>query len=245
MVAGAPVSAQSPSDDAAALAELRALQAEVASAAAEAEAARAQLRTAAAQRSAQVEQLQVRRQVLLGERDALLAQQTRLTAAVEGSAAPVEVADPHRPLFDEAYRLASDWIDGSLAFRAGDRRARLESIRDALEAGTTSSVGALARLWTFLSDEHRLCTEYGLDRQPVEWHGEPRLADVARIGMVMMVVRFGDGEVGAILPGDGVRVRPLTDAASVRAIQTLFDTLASSGVPDVALVPAWLLQEAP
>jgi hypothetical protein len=236
-----PISAQSP-DEAAleqAVVELRQAQQDVAAAAGRVDALREQLRQGAAGQTAWLAQLRLQHQALAGELAALgVAADVEQT---EGSAAPL--SDPHEWLFRELADRTRAWVDESLAYRHDERMARVQTIETAVDDGSTSALAGVSRLWDFLMDEHRLGASFQLDRTAIRIDDQTQLADVARLGMVVLYVRLADGRTGYVLPSMGNRAFVLPeDSAEDLAVHALFERLLTAAVPDVALPAVWAME---
>jgi hypothetical protein len=235
-----PVSAQSPDETALeqAVVELRQAQQDVAAAAGRVDARREQLRQGAAGQTAWLAQLRLQHQALAGELAALRASAEEQT---EGSAAPV--ADQHEWLFHELADRTRAWVDESLAYRHDERMARVQTIETAVDDGSTSALAGVSRLWDFLMDEHRLGASFQLDRTAIRIDDQTQLADVARLGMVVLYVRLADGRTGYVLPSMGNRAFVLPeDSAEDLAVHALFERLLTAAVPDVALPAVWAME---
>jgi hypothetical protein len=215
--------------------ELQALQQEVAALATENAALRERVRTGAAQSESWLRQLELQEQSLLGQRDALTGQ----LAAVPEEGSAQATPSSWMQLFEQTVAMTRSWIDRSLHYRLAERSERLNQIVDSVRAGVVSPLGGIARVWNLLHDEHQLCTDYGLDRQALLVAGQPMLVDVARLGMVALYIRLPDGRAGYLRPGDGDNVTLLNDRRATDAVLDLFQVLASSGIPDIRLVPVW------
>ena len=226
-----------PSDDSAELSiqELQDLQSEVAALATEISALRERVRTGAAQSESWLRQLELQERSLQGQRDALTGHLSAMPA--EGSVQGIPSSWTR--LFEQTVTMSRSWIDRSLHHRMTERTERLNQIVDSVRAGVVSPLGGIARVWSLLHDEHQLCTDYGLDRQSLVVEGQPMLVDVARLGMVALYIRLPDGRAGYLRPGDGDQVTMLTDRRATDAVLDLFQVLASSGIPDIRLVPVW------
>ena len=215
--------------------ELQDLQQEVAALATEISALRERVRTGAAQSESWLRQLELQERSLQGQRDALTGQVSAIPA--EGSMQ--EMPSSWMELFNQTVTMSRSWLDRSLHYRMTERTERLDQIVDSVHAGVVSPLGGIARVWNLLHDEHQLCTDYGLDRQSLVVEGQPMLVDVARLGMVALYIRLPDGRAGYVRPGDGDDVTLLSDRRATEAVLDLFHVLASSGIPDVRLVPVW------
>ncbi len=116
-------------------------------------------------------------------------------------------------------------IAASLPFARARRLAALDRITAGLRAETLAPRAAAGQLWRLLEDELKLCRETGLHSQPVELDGKRVLADVARLGMVALFFRAGDGRVGrAKKTAKGYRFVQVEGRAR-QGVLALFDAL--------------------
>ena len=84
-----------------------------------------------------------------------------------------------------------------------ERTAELAEIRKQLAQDVLTPHKAAKRLWTFYEDEIRLAEENGVYQQTVTVAGEEKLADVARLGMMMLFFKTPDGDYGRALKEHG------------------------------------------
>ena len=61
-----------------------------------------------------------------------------------------------------------------------------------------SAPRALNRLWNLFEDEFRIARENGVFRQEIVVDGSSQLADVVRLGTMMMYFRTSDGRLGSV-----------------------------------------------
>ncbi len=119
------------------------------------------------------------------------------------------------------------YIDQSLPFKKDERLAEVEEIRVQLETSIIPPNRAANRLWALYEDEIRLTRENGIYSQTIELDGQRLLADVAKIGTVMMYFRTADERYGQVLQtGDSWQFQPVSDPAAAASIANLFDSLA-------------------
>lgn len=130
-----------------------------------------------------------------------------------------------KPLYAESLAELRAYVERSLPFRRGERLAELDKIDDQLSSGLLTPPRALARLWTFAEDELRLARESGMYRQSIELAGEELLADVVRVGMVMLFFKTSDGSVGYAARSDGNwEYRRLEKREDQRLVEVLFES---------------------
>lgn len=101
-----------------------------------------------------------------------------------------------KPVVEAAIVSLTDKIQDGLPFKRDERLAALLEMREQLNSGVIPAHKVAARLWAFVEDELVLRRQSGVYRQVVELNGEQVLADVARIGMVMLYFRTGDARFG-------------------------------------------------
>ncbi|MFA9460013.1 DUF3450 family protein [Thiohalorhabdus methylotrophus] len=116
-------------------------------------------------------------------------------AGVEAEALEPKVADAIVTLKTRVRR--------GLPFKVAERVGELEDIRKQMATGVLTPHKAAKRLWTFYEDEIRLAEENGIYQQTVTVNGEEKLADVARVGMVMLFFRTPASQYGRAVRSDG------------------------------------------
>ena len=131
-----------------------------------------------------------------------------------------------RPVLLQALDALQLQVGQSLPFKQDERIAAINEIRTQIETGTLGAHRGANRIWGFIEDELRLTRENGLYAQTIELEGARVLADLAKIGNVMLFFRTEDGRVGAAeRDGQGWRWRRISDPAAEAQIATLFDAL--------------------
>lgn len=151
------------------------------------------------------------------------------------------------PIFEEAVEEVRAYVEGSLPFKRDERLSALKKIEDQHKAGLLTPPRAVSRLWTFLEDEFRLTRESGMYRQTIQLDGEDELADVIRVGMVMLYFKDPDGRVGyADRTDQGWTYKAFEGEDERRRVMALFDSMKKqirvgffelpNALPDQALV---------
>lgn len=134
-------------------------------------------------------------------------------------------AEDLAPIFDAALAGLRAHVDASLPFRRADRLAALDKVAEQRQSGVLSYERALSRLWSFVEDELRMTRESGVFRQTVELDGAEMLADVVRIGMVMLFFRTSEGRIGKTeKTAGGWRFVELDHSDARRRVRDLFDS---------------------
>jgi hypothetical protein len=129
------------------------------------------------------------------------------------------------PVFESALAAMRGYVSTSLPFRRDERLAELDKIQDQLETGLLTYPRALARLWSFIEDELRMTRENAMFQQTVVLGDQEHLADVVRVGMVMLFFKTDDGRVGYTrkTPEGWVFAQEL-DSDRRKQIRNLFDS---------------------
>jgi hypothetical protein len=145
----------------------------------------------------------------------------------ENLAAQAGVAtDVLKPVLLDAVDRLSASIQRGLPFKREERLAGLKELRDQIETDKLAAPRAANRLWAFLEDEFRLTRDNAIQRQTINVEGEAMLADVAKIGTVMMFFRTDDRRYGSVRrSGSDWNFVLASDKAEQERIAALFDAL--------------------
>jgi hypothetical protein len=131
-----------------------------------------------------------------------------------------------KPVVLQALDDLEAMIRSSLPFKTPERLAEVDALRRQVDTDVLTPHKAVSRLWSLYEDEIRLASENAVDRQAIQLNGEERLADVARLGMVMMYFRTSDGEYGRVVnAGGGWQYEMLPRSVDQDRVATLFDSL--------------------
>lgn len=145
------------------------------------------------------------------------------------------------PLFKESLEDVRAYVKESLPFRTTERLAELDKIAEQHDQGLLSASKALSRLWTFVEDEFRLTRESGLYKQAVEVNGQEHLAEVTRIGMVLLYFQVDDKLVGqAKRSGDTWKFEAIDDPDQKKLLLQLFESFKKQIRVGLFRVPASL-----
>jgi CII-binding regulator of phage lambda lysogenization HflD len=127
------------------------------------------------------------------------------------------------PAFAQQVATVRSYVSSTLPFRTRERLAELDSIEQQVKANLLTPQRAFTRLWSFVEDELRLTRESGLYRQTIKTAEREQLADVVRIGMVMLFFRTGDDSFGyAVRTANGWSYRTEQDPENRKRILALF-----------------------
>jgi len=129
------------------------------------------------------------------------------------------------PAVMESIGILREGVRTGLPFKTEERLADLDRLERQLDEGTISVPTAFARLWSKAEDEFRLGRESGLYKQVIVVSGEESIADVARIGMVMLFFRTPDERYGrAVRTPEGWRFRLYETEEEASMVEDLFES---------------------
>jgi len=130
-----------------------------------------------------------------------------------------------KPLVNEAIGQAEVLVKDSLPFRTSERIDELGKIRSRMDEGLMRPEKAASLLWAFMEDELRLTRECALDKQIIVVDGREQLAEVARVGMVMLFFRTNAGRYGkAVKRQDAWEYEVFSDSTANEQTALLFDS---------------------
>ncbi len=104
-----------------------------------------------------------------------------------------------KPLVLEALTIIENNVVSSIPFKTTDRLRDIKNIRSQLESDLVTPQKALALTWNVYGDAIRMTKENGLFKQTITINNKERLAEVARIGTVMMYFKTPNNEVGYVV----------------------------------------------
>ncbi|HET6604945.1 MAG TPA: DUF3450 family protein [Xanthomonadaceae bacterium] len=117
-------------------------------------------------------------------------------------------------------------VEAGLPFKREERVSDLDQFTTQLRNGTLSPERAVNRLWAFYEDEFRMTRENGLHSQTIELDGERVLAEIAKLGNMVLYCRTRDGRIGqAVGTGGDWRFEQLTDGGDRARVEAVFDSL--------------------
>ncbi|MBU1657870.1 DUF3450 domain-containing protein [bacterium] len=103
-----------------------------------------------------------------------------------------------KPLLLSALDLLEENIQTSLPFKTAERLNDIAKIKEQIQNDLITPQKALALTWNTYSDAIRMTKENGLFKQTITLDGKERLAEVARIGTMMMYFKTPDESVGYV-----------------------------------------------
>jgi len=131
------------------------------------------------------------------------------------------------PILKQVIVKLSDYVKQGLPFKKDDRLAVLTKLSADLDNQLIDSKRAANQLWAFVEDEIRLSKENGIYRQTIELNGEKMLAEIAKLGSILLYFQTADHQVGMAkqTKKGGWQFVELVDNQSKEQIVMLFDTL--------------------
>lgn len=124
---------------------------------------------------------------------------------------------------DTAAKLR-DYVSQGLPFKAQERTAAVDELVQRLQADLVPPARAANELWALIEDEIRLTSENGLYRQTLRVGDEDILADVAKVGMMLLYFKLDDERYGVMREsGEGWRATVVDGDPAKRQIAQLFD----------------------
>jgi len=129
-----------------------------------------------------------------------------------------------KPLLLEAIEILRTNINNSLPFKTNDRLADIAKIEEQIQNDLVTPQKGLALVWNSYTDALRMTKENGLFKQTIKLDGEDRLAEVARIGTVMLFFKTPDNEVGYVQKSaDGFVYKKTETKEQKEQVLALFD----------------------
>jgi hypothetical protein len=178
---------------------------------------KARLRSLASQKTELEMELQ-REELRLRQLKELRGKQKERVARNEGRKSAL------RPAIVDAIDIVRKAVEEGLPFKREERLADLDKLEKQLGDGTLGVPNALARLWSKIEDEFRLGRESGLYKQAIPLGGGEVLADVARLGMVMLYFRTPDDRYGrAVKTGSGWKFELYEGDEDAQHVRVLMD----------------------
>lgn len=131
-----------------------------------------------------------------------------------------------KPLAAEQTEKVEAYMAAALPFKVSERTAELEKLRARMAEDKLPPEKVVSQLWALMEGELRLTGETGMYRQSIELEGEDILAEVARVGMMMLFFKTEDNRVGkALRVDDRWEYRVIEDEEQRKMVLHLFDSL--------------------
>lgn len=104
-----------------------------------------------------------------------------------------------KPLVLDALAMLENDIRTQIPFKTADRIADIQRLQKQVENDEITAQKGLALTWNTYGDAIRMTKENGLFKQTITLNGEDRLAEVARIGTMMMYFKTPNDEMGYVV----------------------------------------------
>lgn len=177
-------------------------------------------------RSLATQQADVETQI---KREELRLQQIRqdLENARESVEQNESVLEDVEPLLNQVIERTRQYVQRALPFQVEDRLSELDDLQRLVSEGNLRADTLLSRVWNAVDAEFRLTTDSGIYRQTIQLSGNEQLAEVAKLGMVLMYFRTLDGRYGYVVPvGEGEwRYELASTREEIQQIDNLFESL--------------------
>jgi len=130
-----------------------------------------------------------------------------------------------QPVLSRAAQLLLESVERRLPFQVEERRAEIKRLDEMINKSLLRPSAALGQLWDRVEDELRLTRQSGLYRQVVSMEGQQQLAEVLRVGMIMLFFRTPEGQYGkAVCSENGQwQYETINQPKDVEMISVLFD----------------------
>ncbi|MDA3946687.1 MAG: DUF3450 family protein [Helicobacteraceae bacterium] len=129
-----------------------------------------------------------------------------------------------KPLVLDALAMLEKEIQAQIPFKTVDRVADIQRIQTQLENDEVTAQKALALAWNTYGDAIRMSKENGIFKQTITLNGQDRLAEVARVGTMMMYFKTPNDEMGYVVKEQaGWTYKQVLDKTQKDQIASLFD----------------------
>ena len=131
-----------------------------------------------------------------------------------------------KPMLMVALERLRTMIKEGIPFKTEERLSEVEKIKTQLNDAVITQEKALSLVWALYDDTLRLTKEIGLFKQEIEVEGERKMAQIAKLGSVMLFFATPDDKVGYMEKKEGqYHTKIITDEANKAEIVALFDAL--------------------
>ena len=103
-----------------------------------------------------------------------------------------------QPILEQAIERLRESISESLPFKKSERLQALNELEERIQKQEISLVKAANHLWALYEDEKRLAKETSIHRQTITVGQQQKLAEVIKLGMMLMYFKTDDGLVGLV-----------------------------------------------
>ncbi len=129
-----------------------------------------------------------------------------------------------KPLVLEALAMLEKNIQTQIPFKMDDRIADVQRIQKQVENDEITAQKGLALAWNSYGDAIRMSKENGIFKQTITLNGQDRLAEVARVGTMMMFFKTPNDEMGYVVKEqDGWSYKQVLGKEEKTQIASIFD----------------------
>ena len=131
-----------------------------------------------------------------------------------------------KPVIMQSIENVKAYVITSLPFKRNERMAELEKIEEQLSTDVIDAEKGVNRLWAFVEDEIRLTKENSIYNQTIVVGDREVLAEVAKLGMVLMYFKMPNEEYGYVRhEEDSYSYQLIHDTDQKKQVAFLFDSL--------------------
>ena len=129
-----------------------------------------------------------------------------------------------KPLVLEALAALEQNVQSQIPFKTEDRIADIQRIQKQVENDEVTAQKGLALTWNSYGYAIRMSKENGIFKQTITLNGQDRLAEVARVGTMMMFFKTPDDAMGYVVKeGDNWNYIEVLSKDEKNQIAALFD----------------------
>jgi len=130
------------------------------------------------------------------------------------------------PLLMDALSKLEKLVKAGIPFKTQERLTSIAKIKSDLKMGNITQEKALSLVWASYDDAIRITKEIGLFKQEIEVEGETKMAQVAKLGSIMLYFATPDEKVGYVVKKDkSYSYKVEEDGGKAQKIVALFDAL--------------------
>jgi hypothetical protein len=130
------------------------------------------------------------------------------------------------PVIIDAIAALEGVVQQGLPFKVQERLDALAELKQQVQNNASDGKKTANRLWAFVEDELRLSRENGVYSQTITLNGEQVLADVAKLGSVMLYFQASDMRMGkAVKKADAWQFVEFKQEEDKQKVALLFDSL--------------------
>jgi len=129
-----------------------------------------------------------------------------------------------KPIVLEALATLEKTVQAQIPFKTEDRIADIHRIQKQVEKDEVTAQKGLALTWNAYGDAIRMSKENGIFKQTINLNGQDRLAEVARVGTMMMFFKTPNDEMGYVVKdNNGWNYKQVISKEEKVQIASIFD----------------------